>query len=301
MKKVAMFYNYIIVMIFLLNGTVFAAEKVYFYHTDPAGTPLAMTDTSGNVVWRAVYKPFGEEQSITGTVENNEKFVGKEKDKETETLMSFGARYMKAEIGRFTSTDPVGPVDPRTSKTDYKMLENPQKLNRYAYAGNNPIRYIDPDGQDWFYSQYTGRLLHVDNLTMHLTDYGIVAYSGRNEGLNNPNVENRMNVGPIIQVTYMIGKMQDNTTQEGKVLKDSMRLEPDKTTAARIKEEGRTGGFLIHAGNWETLSSSSGCIVGMDLKMRETINDSGDRILRVMPQLPLLIDKVVRPVGANLQ
>ncbi|MCL5022338.1 MAG: RHS repeat-associated core domain-containing protein [Nitrospirae bacterium] len=74
------------------------------------------------------------------------KFVGKEKDKET-GLQYFGARYMKDEIGRFITVDPVGPVDPRTSKTNYAMLANPQRLNRYAYSLNNPYRYVDPDGR----------------------------------------------------------------------------------------------------------------------------------------------------------
>jgi len=112
---------------------------------DPAGTPLAMTNSSGTVVWKVDYKPFGEEQSVTQSPENVMKFVGKEKDKET-GLYYFGARYMKAEIGRFTSPDPVGPVDPRTSKTNYKSLENPQKLNRYTYTLNNPNKYVDPLG-----------------------------------------------------------------------------------------------------------------------------------------------------------
>jgi RHS repeat-associated protein len=146
MKKASGLLCYIVVAFFMLSGTSLAGEKVFFYHTDPAGTPLAMTDANGIVVWRADYKPFGEEQSITGTIENNEKFVGKEKDKET-GMYYFGARYMRPEIGRFITTDPVGPVDPRTSKTNYEMLVNPQKLNRYAYALNNPYRYLDPDGR----------------------------------------------------------------------------------------------------------------------------------------------------------
>jgi RHS repeat-associated protein len=112
-----------------------------------------MTDDNGNVVWRADYKPFGEEKSITGTIENNEKFVGKEKDKET-GLYYFGARYMKAEIGRFTSPDPVGPVDAGTSKTSYSLLSNPQNLNRYAYSLNNPYKYLDPNGKwpEWIHN-----------------------------------------------------------------------------------------------------------------------------------------------------
>jgi RHS repeat-associated protein len=130
---------------FLTCCTHNCGRKSFFYHTDPAGTPLAMTGSSGTVVWRADYKPFGEEQSVTQSPENVMKFVGKEKDKET-GLHYFGARYMKDEIGRFITTDPVGPVDPRTSKTNYSLLTNLQKLNRYAYSLNNPYKYLDING-----------------------------------------------------------------------------------------------------------------------------------------------------------
>ena len=81
MKQITKFFFAFNIVIFLLTGITSAAEKVFFYHTDPAGTPLVMTDQNGIVVWRADYKPFGEEQTITGTIENNEKFIGKEKDK----------------------------------------------------------------------------------------------------------------------------------------------------------------------------------------------------------------------------
>jgi hypothetical protein len=48
------------------------------------------------------------------------------------------ARYYSAGLSRFVSVDPDA-----TSAT----LENPQSWNRYAYALNNPLRYIDPDGE----------------------------------------------------------------------------------------------------------------------------------------------------------
>ncbi len=124
-----------------LNGKLVAKKApsaVYFYHTDPAGTPMAMTNMSRDVVWSADYKPFGEEKWISATIENNEKFTGKEKDKET-GLYYFGARYMRPEIGRFAVIDPIGIAE--------KDLVNPQKLNRYSYGLNNPYRYIDPDGK----------------------------------------------------------------------------------------------------------------------------------------------------------
>jgi RHS repeat-associated protein len=119
---------------------------VIFYHTDPVGTPLAMTDTSGNVVWQADYRPFGEEQSVTGSSANDRRFVGKEKDDET-GLSYFDARYNDAKTGRFVSVDPVGAVDKYTGSTNYKLLLNPQRMNSYGYGLNNPYRNIDNDGR----------------------------------------------------------------------------------------------------------------------------------------------------------
>jgi len=124
-----------------------SADQVFFYHTDPAGTPLSMTNASGAQVWKADYKPFGEENSVAGSAANNKRFVGKEKDTET-GLDYFGARYMNDKLGRFISPDQVGPVDPRSNKTNEKMLSNAQRLNRYAYSLNNPYSYVDPDGNE---------------------------------------------------------------------------------------------------------------------------------------------------------
>jgi len=135
----------LLLTVILCMGSALAAEQVFFYQADPSGTPLAMTDSTGKVVWKADYKPFGEEQSVTATTNNDRRFVGKEKDEKT-GLEYFGARYMSNPTGRFISPDAVGPVDPRTSKTNEDLLLNPQRLNKYAYGVNNPYRYVDPDG-----------------------------------------------------------------------------------------------------------------------------------------------------------
>ncbi len=121
--------------------------RVVFYHTDNVGTPVAMTNSAGAVVWWAHDKPFGEKfQTTENPKHNSRRFIGKEKDKET-GLVYFGARYLDPVSGRFLQPDPVGPVDPMTGKVNVEMLTNPQRLNRYAYGLNNPYRYIDPDGE----------------------------------------------------------------------------------------------------------------------------------------------------------
>ena len=66
--------------------------------------------------------------------------TGKERDAET-GLDYFGARYMSAAQGRFTSPDPL--------LASGRSAE-PQTWNRYHYAGNNPLRYVDPDGLDYY-------------------------------------------------------------------------------------------------------------------------------------------------------
>ncbi len=69
-------------------------------------------------------------------------FTGKERDTES-GLDYFGARYYASNMGRWTSPDPLNLTDER--------LLNPQTLNKYGYAANNPLKYIDPDGKDITY------------------------------------------------------------------------------------------------------------------------------------------------------
>ena len=65
------------------------------------------------------------------------RFTGKERDAET-GLDYFGARYMSAAQGRFTSPDaPFADQHP----------DDPQSWNLYAYVRNNPMNGVDPDGQ----------------------------------------------------------------------------------------------------------------------------------------------------------
>jgi RHS repeat-associated protein len=52
----------------------------------------------------------------------------------------FGTRYLSGAEGRFTSPDSV------LLKTTW--LGEPQRWNRYEYALDNPLKFVDPDGND---------------------------------------------------------------------------------------------------------------------------------------------------------
>ena len=137
----------ILAIFLLLFCTTFVNAEVYYVDTDTYGTLVAVSKSDGTTVWESDYYPFGElYRNINNQKPNNRGLIGKEKDQET-GLTYFGARYHDEALGRFGSVDPIGPVDPWTSQTDYAYLTNPQRLNRYVYGMNNPYRYIDPDGR----------------------------------------------------------------------------------------------------------------------------------------------------------
>jgi RHS repeat-associated protein len=112
------------------------ASTLHFHFDDPLGTRRAQTDATGLV--EATYQslPFGDGFAASGIAydptENH--FTGKERDTESGNDY-FGARYFGSSMGRFLSPDPLG-----------GSLANPQSLNHYAYAFNNPLKFIDPTG-----------------------------------------------------------------------------------------------------------------------------------------------------------
>ena len=106
--------------------------NVTFIHTDGLGSPMARTDGSGKVISRTRYEAYGHVASgATPTIG----FTGHVNDADT-GLTYMQQRYYDPVAGRFLSIDPV--------TTD---ANNGKSFNRYAYANNNPYRFIDPDGR----------------------------------------------------------------------------------------------------------------------------------------------------------
>jgi RHS repeat-associated protein len=123
-------------LLLMLSGlTAHAAEQVFYYHLDAQGSPVVATNQAGEVVWRETYRAYGTRQLNQDGGQNRIGFTGKPQDTGT-GLSYYGARWYDANLGRFISPDPAGFVE-----------TNPVSFNRYAYANNNPVRYVDPDGR----------------------------------------------------------------------------------------------------------------------------------------------------------
>jgi RHS repeat-associated protein len=118
----------------LLPRPAGAQEVIEYYAQDALGSVRVVFNAAG----QADYEPFGEAFTWPGAPGGAlpaERFTGQERDPEA-SQDYFGARYYQPRHGRFSQVDPV-----------HAGLFDPQQWNRYAYARNNPVSYVDPDGR----------------------------------------------------------------------------------------------------------------------------------------------------------
>jgi RHS repeat-associated protein len=116
-----------------INGSV-TTSTVNYVTADQLGTPRAVTNSAGTVIWTWAYagNPFGEQQptSSAGYVLNL-RYPGQYYDTES-GLVSNGMRPYEAALGRFDQSDPSGLAG---------------GMSTYAADLNNPLSYFDPDGR----------------------------------------------------------------------------------------------------------------------------------------------------------
>jgi RHS repeat-associated protein len=145
-------------------------ETTYFYHTDHLGSSTYLMDSNGNIAEHIEYTPWGEmwnEQAMAGVTTTgvpNYFFTSKELD--LTQLYYFGARYYDPQTSVWMSPDQALPKYlPSTNfESDFRLKRQPEwkyiinlpseggvfnslNLALFTYAGNSPIRYLDPDGQ----------------------------------------------------------------------------------------------------------------------------------------------------------
>ena len=132
--------------------------KQYYYHSDHLGSASLISDYKGDEYQRIEYTPYGEtwveKTSNTGLEFLPYKFTAKELDKET-GLYYYGARYLDPRYSRWISTDPAlgeyvpgvgkGTAENFSSLPGIGGVYNTVNASLYHYAGNNPVKYVDPD------------------------------------------------------------------------------------------------------------------------------------------------------------
>ena len=106
----------------------------YYYLKDHQGNNRVVINKDGGVVETNHYYPFGGVFASTGNVQPY-KYNGKELDTNKGlNWYDYGARHYDAMLGRWFVVDP--------------LAEKYYGLSPYTYCYNNPIRFVDPNGQD---------------------------------------------------------------------------------------------------------------------------------------------------------
>jgi|CXWK01.1.fsa_nt_gi RHS repeat-associated protein len=163
------------------------SHTIHYVHSDHLAGSNVVTDSSGVLEETMDYYPFGKvrvDESI-GSFSEAHKFIGEFYDEESQ-LSYLNARYHDGARGQFLSQDPsfldIGKgkaFESKYERTLQQHLTNPQALNSYSYAHNNPITNKDPEGE----------ILPLLAAAWAIAEIGLSVYDGYNayQTNNDPN------------------------------------------------------------------------------------------------------------------
>ena len=115
-----------------------ATSDIFYYHTNHLGSTAYVTDNNATITQGFLYAPFGEitteyNANFGNNVLPKYSFNAKELDEET-GMYYYEARYYAPPV--FVSRDP--------------HFERYFWTSPYGYCNNNPLKYVDPTGMDWY-------------------------------------------------------------------------------------------------------------------------------------------------------
>jgi len=183
------------------------AKGLYYFHPDHVGSISYLTDSTGKIVSKMNYTPYGEviKSKSTGTEYFNRKYTGQTYDASTTKcemdngLYYYNARYYDPGIGRFITADTLVP-------NPY----NSQSYNRYMYVFGNPIRYNDPSGHVGEHPE--DAVNNLDNVIGNPRPDGISGNQGNGTGNGNDSIDTSSidtNTNPGIEHSKPDGEQTD--------------------------------------------------------------------------------------------
>ena len=139
-------------------------EETFFYHSDHLGSTSYITDDKANITQYDAYLPYGEllVDEHSSSEDLPYKFNGKQFDEET-GLYYYGARYMNPMASIWYGVD--------------ALTEKYPTMAGMIYCMNNPVRLVDPDGNDSYYTKngdYIGSNNKKSDLIYIVSSYRLI-------------------------------------------------------------------------------------------------------------------------------
>ena len=165
----------------MVNGTATGTAITRYNHPDNLGSTNVTSDASGNLAQWLDYAPYGSviASQNTGTTTAARQYIGQYSD--PSGLDYLNARYYNPAQGQFLAEDPAflmlgnsSQVQQLTQQQQNQFLTNPQQLNAYSYAGDNPLIAKDPSGNSGVVDLIYGGLyvIGLANTTAAGINYG---------------------------------------------------------------------------------------------------------------------------------
>ncbi|CCM02460.1 uncharacterized protein FIBRA_04559 [Fibroporia radiculosa] len=120
------------------DGKPTGTPTVNYYHGDHLGNIIAVSDDDGDVVTTYKYDAFGQ-VTVNGPDLSRYKYSGKEM---FDGLYYFGARFYDPVTGRFVTLDNI---------TISLAGITASKFNQYTFSQNDPVNFIDINGNESFW------------------------------------------------------------------------------------------------------------------------------------------------------
>lgn len=119
----------------IANNICCSPTETIFPHANLVDSTTVVSDHAGNPLGDQLFYPWGQEWTNTGT--QYELHFGGMPITDEGNYLALVSRLYSTSQGRWLTPDLLA-----------GDITNPQSLNRYAYAGNNPASFIDPLGLD---------------------------------------------------------------------------------------------------------------------------------------------------------
>ena len=207
-------------------------EETFFYYSDHLGSTSYITDKEANITQFDAYLPYGEllVDEHSSSEDMPYKFNGKEFDEETD-LYYYGARYMNPQNSMWLGVDP--------------LTEKYPNLTGYCYTNNNPVKYIDPTGTDWYRNDETAAIFwqegNANSITYDGQEYRNIGetYSIYQSGMRYDYQQDK-----IIKVSDASGRFN---VEGGQYIPKSFITDDGTKVSVTFKYKSPTGGYGDYA------------------------------------------------------